>query len=154
MRTVADLSPAPSPGCEIEHRGAKALALSPAQVHAQQHLRPVLRFGAARAGLDGHDGIQAVAFAGEQRGGLEFRDVFIGRVDLALDVAQQARRAAPRRSPPWPGGDRFRCRWTMRASFSSAPTRAFGRLALLQDLLGLLLILPEIGLRSFAFRGR
>ena len=76
-------------GLRIEHRCAVAFALSPAQVHAQQHLGPVLRFGAAGAGLDGHDGVEAVAFAGEQRFGLELGDVFIGGGEFAIDVVQE-----------------------------------------------------------------
>ena len=44
----------------------KPLFLRPAQIHAQKHLRPILRLGAAGAGLDGHDGVQAVALAGEK----------------------------------------------------------------------------------------
>ena len=39
---------------------------SPAGVHAQQHLRPVLGFGAARTGVDLQDGVLVVLLAGEQ----------------------------------------------------------------------------------------
>ena len=76
-------------GRRVHHRGAKALLLRPAQVHAQQHLRPVLRFGAARAGLDGHDGVQPVVFAGEQSFGFEFGNVSIGGGQLFRDVFQK-----------------------------------------------------------------
>src|SRR3990172_12091020 len=37
---------------DIYHQSAVAMLLSPAQVHPQHHLRPVLRFGPARAGMD------------------------------------------------------------------------------------------------------
>jgi hypothetical protein len=40
--------------------------LGPAEIHAQEHFRPVLGFGAAGAGLDGEDGVEAIAFAGEE----------------------------------------------------------------------------------------
>ena len=35
----------------------ESVLLGPAKIHAQQHLRPVLRLGAARAGMDGQNGI-------------------------------------------------------------------------------------------------
>ena len=47
-----------------------AVALRPAGVHAEEHLRPVLGLGAARAGVKGEDGIGAVILAGEQSGQL------------------------------------------------------------------------------------
>ena len=52
-------------GRGIKHGGAESLLLGPAEIHAQKHLGPVLRFGAAGTGLDGDDGVQAVVFAGE-----------------------------------------------------------------------------------------
>ena len=42
-------------------------ALGPARVHAQQHLRPVLAFGAAGAGVDFEIGVVGVGLAREQR---------------------------------------------------------------------------------------
>ena len=54
----------------------KALTFCPAQVHAQQHLRPVLRFSSACARMDGDDGVAHIILAGEQRPGFKFlRDV-------------------------------------------------------------------------------
>ena len=44
-------------GHDVEEVGLVAAALRPAQVHAQEHLRPVLRLGAAGAGVDGDDGV-------------------------------------------------------------------------------------------------
>ena len=44
------------------HFGLEAPALRPAQVHAQQHLGPVLGLGAAGAGMDGDDGVFVVVF--------------------------------------------------------------------------------------------
>ena len=55
-----------------------AFAFRPAQIHAQQHGGPVLRLGAAGAGLDGHDGVEVIGFAGEQRPGFQFADVVFG----------------------------------------------------------------------------
>ena len=44
----------------------EAAALEPAQVHAQQHLGPVLGLGAAGAGVDGDDGAALVELAAEE----------------------------------------------------------------------------------------
>src|SRR5690242_16852020 len=43
------LEPSALARLRIDHRSMKTLALTPAQIHAQEHLRPVLRFRAARA---------------------------------------------------------------------------------------------------------
>ena len=42
------------------------MRLGPARVHARQHLRPVLRLGAAGAGMDFDEAVIAVRLAGEQ----------------------------------------------------------------------------------------
>ena len=42
-------------GQQVDHLGLEARPLAPAQVHAHEHLRPVLRFGAAGAGMNGQD---------------------------------------------------------------------------------------------------
>ncbi len=44
-----------------------AALFGPARVHAEQHLRPVLAFGAAGAGMDLDIGVVGVGLAGEQR---------------------------------------------------------------------------------------
>ena len=44
-----------------------AAPLGPADVHARQHLRPVLGLGAAGAGMDLEEAVVAVGLAGEQR---------------------------------------------------------------------------------------
>ncbi len=48
-----------------------AAPLGPAHVHSRQHFGPVLRFGAAGAGMDLDEAVVAVGFAGQQR--LQFR---------------------------------------------------------------------------------
>ena len=55
----------------------EAVFFRPARVHAQQHLRPVLAFGAARAGMDLKIGIEAVGLAGQQRFQFAARDLFL-----------------------------------------------------------------------------
>ena len=62
----------------IENHGVDALALRPAQIHAQEDRSPVLGLGAACARLDGHDGVEMIGLAGEQRARLLFGDVVFG----------------------------------------------------------------------------
>ena len=76
-------------GRGIEDRGAKTFVLGPAQVHAQKHFGPVLRFGAAGAGLYGDDGVEAIVFAGEQSFRFELGDVGIGGGDFLGDVFEE-----------------------------------------------------------------
>ena len=49
----------------VDDLGLVAAPLAPAQVHAQEHLRPVLRVVAARAGVDADDGVRVVDRARE-----------------------------------------------------------------------------------------
>ena len=44
----------------------KAALFCPTGDHAVKHLRPVLRLGSARAGVEGDDGVVLVIFAGEE----------------------------------------------------------------------------------------
>jgi hypothetical protein len=67
----------------------EAAALRPAQVHAQEHLGPVLRIDAAGTGLHRQDGIICVGFAGEQRGRLEPGDVRLGGIELSRELRDQ-----------------------------------------------------------------
>ena len=76
-------------GRQIHYGRAKSFSLRPAEIHAQQHFGPILRFHAAGAGLDGHDGVQAVVLTGEQRDRFQFGNVGVGGVDFALDFAKQ-----------------------------------------------------------------
>ncbi len=69
----------------VEHR-LESLPLGPSQVHAQQHVSPVLRLGAARAGMDGDDSVARIVFAGEQRLSFQLIDQFAERIDFALQV--------------------------------------------------------------------
>ena len=47
-------------GRDLHQLGLEAAPLAPAQIHAQQHLGPVLRLGAAGAGLDVDEGVVGV----------------------------------------------------------------------------------------------
>jgi hypothetical protein len=55
---------------QVQDLGLVAPAGRPARVHPLQHLGPVLRFGAARAGIDAHDGALTVVGTGEHAGEL------------------------------------------------------------------------------------
>ena len=65
--------------CRLDQPGLEAALLGPAQVHAQQHLGPVLGVGAAGAGRDLDEGGAAVVLAGEERGLLQRVDLARGR---------------------------------------------------------------------------
>jgi hypothetical protein len=69
------LDPGLVAGEELVDLDVQALALGPPQVHAEQHLRPVLGFGATGTGVDRRDGIVLVVLAGEERRELESFDV-------------------------------------------------------------------------------
>ena len=104
----------------VGDHGLEALALGPAQVHAQQHLGPVLAFGAAGAGVDGDDGAARVVFAGEQHGGLEALQQLAVGLHVALDIG--------RRRPRLRGPVRRACRGRrscarMRSSLAMASSR-------------------------------
>ncbi len=73
----------------IEHRGAHPSTLRPSQVHAKKDGCPILGFRPARAGLDGHDGVEVIGLPGEQRLGFQFRDVAIRGVELPVQLFQQ-----------------------------------------------------------------
>ena len=71
----------------VRHHRLEALALRPAQVHAQQHLGPILAFGAARAGMNGDNGVARVVFAREQHGRLDALQKLGVGLRVALDIA-------------------------------------------------------------------
>src|SRR5262249_39796257 len=76
-------------GSFVEHGGVHALALGPAQVHAEKDGGPVLRFGAAGAGLDSHDGAEVIVFAGVQGRRFEAGDEIFGADQLAIEILEE-----------------------------------------------------------------
>src|SRR6266516_2940754 len=56
------------PRQDVENLRLKALALRPAQVHAQEHLDPVLRLGPASAGVNGENGVFLIIRAAKHAG--------------------------------------------------------------------------------------
>ena len=81
--------PAPSPGCCSTSSVAEAAALAPAEVHAQQHLGPVLRLEAAGAGVDLDDRVAGVVLAAEQPRAARARAS--SRLDLRRPSARSSR---------------------------------------------------------------
>ena len=69
----------------------EAPLLAPAQVHAQQHLRPVLGFGAAGSRLDVEKGVGFVLLALEHAAELKLREALRHLRQFLLDVVQGVR---------------------------------------------------------------
>ena len=110
----------------LDQLGLEAAPLAPAQVHAQQHLGPVLRLGAAGAGVDRDDGVAGVVLAAEQL--LQLERVHALRrprpPSRAAPPARPGRPPAPARGRPAP---RRRPRAAGATCRSVACTRAFSR---------------------------
>ncbi len=70
---VADFRPASSPGLASSSSTLKPAVRRPPLVHAQHHLGPVLRVGAARARLQRDDRVAGVVLAVEERRLLQLR---------------------------------------------------------------------------------
>ena len=73
----------------VENLGGHSLAFRPSQVHAKKNGRPILGFRPARAGFDGHDGVEVIGFPGEERFGFQFGDVGIRGAELPVQLFQQ-----------------------------------------------------------------
>ncbi len=134
----------------VEDLGGHSFALCPSQVHTEKDGSPILRFRPACAGLDGHDGVEVIGFAGEKRSGFQFRDegirgvqlavqffqrvvllldvgLFLSEMDIGLDIAGNRREL-------FVGGNLF-----------------FGTLAFAENALRGFLIVPEIGIGNASF---
>ena len=73
----------------FEHLDREALALAVLDVHAQQHRRPVLRLGAAGAGLDVDEGVERVGRVVEHAPEFQPGDVLLDAVDVGGDGVQR-----------------------------------------------------------------
>lgn len=84
------MTPASSPARKSRVSTLKLFFFGPADVHAEEHLDPVLSFGAAGAGVEGDDGVVGVVFAGEHEGKFKVFDVFAqgayGGGDFGVDA--------------------------------------------------------------------
>ena len=75
-------------GRGFDHLGVEAAPLPPAQVHAQEHLRPVLCLGAAGPGLDVEKGVRRVHLLREHAPQLQTDEGRLPTLDVLLDRAQ------------------------------------------------------------------
>ena len=75
------------PRARLDDLGLEAASLGPAQVHAEEHLGPVLRVGAALAAVDRDERVAGVVLAGEERVLLEPGQLALERRDEPGDVA-------------------------------------------------------------------
>src|SRR5690606_20785291 len=76
-------------GGDFHHLDIESLVLAPAQVHAQQHLGPVLRLGAAGTGLDVDESAIGVHLAGEHAAEFQLLQLSAEAVKFAVDLVEQ-----------------------------------------------------------------
>ena len=79
------------PGARLDELGLEAAVGRPAEVHPEQHLGPVLRVGAARAGGDRDDRVPGVVLAVEERLLLQARQLGADRGELLGDLVLERR---------------------------------------------------------------
>ena len=73
----------------LEDLDREATFLAEAQVHALEHGGPVLRLGAARAGLDVDEAVGRVHRVVEHALEFEPRDLLLDRLDVGFDAHQR-----------------------------------------------------------------
>ena len=76
---------------DLDDLRVKAAFLTPAQVHAQQHLRPVLRLGAAGTRLYVQEGVGLIHLAGKHAVELQFLQLPFQLVQVAVHRGQRVR---------------------------------------------------------------
>ena len=81
--------PASSPGLTSSSSTLEAALLGPAHLHPQHHLGPVLRVGAAGAGVDRDERVAGVVGAGEQPLLLEREQPLLDRGQRAVELARE-----------------------------------------------------------------
>ena len=133
--------PAPSPGLLLEDLDLVAAALAPAEVHAKQHLGPVLRLESARAGVNAHDGVAGVVLAAEHLTHLEAGDALVDALRLLGHAFRERVRVAFDGELEEDAGVVELAALALPAVERRGQLRAFTL-----DLLGPLVIVPEVGL--------
>src|SRR5688572_14275932 len=128
----------------VDDFALEAAALDPSQVHAQQHLGPVLRLGAAGARMNRDDGVLAIVLAAEHLLDLAAFD----EAGQLLDARGQLRRDIFSLTRPVDEHVEIVCSGCERRDqldlFLDSP-------AALKDFLRLDLVVPEIGCRCAGF---
>src|SRR5262249_42764330 len=74
----------------LEDLRGETLTLGPPQVHAQEHLRPVLRLRSTGAGMDSHDGVTGIVLAGEESLGFQFLGELAQPIDLFFKIVDHS----------------------------------------------------------------
>ena len=69
----------------------KAVSLRPASIHAEEHLRPVLRLRSARARMERQDGIVCIVVAREQHLELQGLKSLRDEIELGADIVLHGR---------------------------------------------------------------
>src|SRR5690349_1482823 len=72
-------------GLNIDDLRFQTAALDPALIHAQKHVCPIARLGAARAGMNGEKRVVAIALAGKKLAELEFFELVEETIVLGRD---------------------------------------------------------------------
>ena len=129
----------------FEQFGFPAFVLAPAQVHAQQHLGPILRLGAAGAGLDVDECVRAVHLAGEHALEFELLDFRGEAVDIVRDRGGRAFVVLADRKIEQIAGLAERI-----GQRADAADDAFERRALLAEVLRALRVVPDVGVFELA----
>ncbi|MCY1276206.1 hypothetical protein D9M70_248650 [compost metagenome] len=75
---------------QFDDGGVEAVLVGPAQVHAQQHVGPVLGLGAAGAGLDVQVGVVRVHLAAEHAAEFQLLEDLAQALDFGGDVVHRA----------------------------------------------------------------
>src|ERR1043165_5111639 len=82
------LEPGLLPRRGLQHLDLEAASFGPAQVHPQEDLGPVLRVGAAGAGVDGDDRIAGVVLATEQPRLFQLGEAPLDRAQLGVELSR------------------------------------------------------------------
>jgi hypothetical protein len=83
------LYPGDLPGRRLDDFRLEVVCLRPAQVHPQEHLRPVLRLGTARARLDVEVRAIGVHFAGKHAPEFEYLDTGLECFQVSFDFGHR-----------------------------------------------------------------
>ncbi len=119
----------------------EAVLLGPAGVHAQQHRGPVLALGTAGTGMNLEVGIEAVGLAPQQRFQFAARDFLFQRLQRGLGFGDHAFIVLGLAE-----FDHADIVLKLALDLADAGKRILQRGSLLHQLLGLLRIVPEIGI--------
>ena len=120
--------------------------LRPLQIHAQQHLGPILRFGSAGARLNFDERIVRIEFAVEHAAEFEIAEFCVDRFEFACDLVERSRIIFRRRHLQQfahvaeTGADPF-----------EIADDAFECGAFLTERLRAIRIVPDVGLLQFEF---